>query len=1408
MDLTDKNFSPKKLPDRKKRLAKGCTTLMYSCQQGKSDDIVTELRIKPKSLYQRDKSNKSALHYCCGQLDLVAAASITTAAPDLLESADEDGLTPLHLAVIQGNTALVNLLIANKANVNAVDNEGHSVVHWAAVCGEVEALRALLAAGSDITITDLNGGSPLHYAAQMSNGSGYQSHSANLALEILEIFLQQPNVHVDVCDRDGRQPLLWAASAGAVKAVLMLVKAGARVESADKDGLTALHCAASRGHTECINVLINLCGAPVDLIDTNGCTALHYAVTLGHADATYMLLDLGADPNRQDRKGRTPAHCGCAKGQFETVKLLRDRKANLWLRNAKGDLPLHEAASSGRRELVLWLLDQRPKHVNTTSNDGRTILHIAASNDYSDMCKMLIDFGADINAIFRLPGNVVQTPLDCALNKGHRSTAKFLQLHGGLPANKLRLSGRNPNALNDQELVKPLPLTFSGEKKRPSNAAEQPNKATRSVWLYVDQSESDDDADAEIKPDEKYAEEASQGKSRSRKSCGCQYHYHHHYRHRCRFRSNSCERIEILQRDSGPDNTICRSKSNVEICLYHKKKPRIRRDAKSTSSEHSTSDEESAHSSEHCHRSYRRKRDSHRSKDRAKVVLGKESDVKEKEKEKTTLSMQMSQEKKENGKKDRQPASKDMRVESEKVAKTVQSTGSQDQLSQAMVKSPEKIGTADVVKVGSPSLENAAKKSIVTIADVHTPSDSQEAAVTSAQPEIAKVVSSESVGPKMHEAKESKEVEATQLPSDSQPLLPSDQKIPDEKKSSESSAAKPTEPSSVQEAKPEQSSVATISSPEKDAKEGKETMEVKDVKEGGQKTAEDAKQLKKAEQSTAKKDQALAIESAASAKKPPTEENKESKPSEKVIESKDSQSGDAKPSVQINDGSNQGEKETDTADDKNANVDASTSFQVLPSENQPSDNLNQELDDTGNLGPPKPPTETIRKTSFTVLKSDESIDDLLAGMDENQNKEVTNEAGEKTLTRPKSFKVLKSHDPSGEDIILHQSSDQEVGGDANFEDYLNRNLAYGGGKYSDSELVKSDGQFNGRRKKYKKRAKSVKQLTIVDGLSKDQDSGFEPSPRTLRSSQKNLTTRAIYTAGLNMPERPRVGDTIIDGRSISSRFDAQRKLGDKNACNMATVSQTLQRNIRRYYMEHKIFQHLLELKSLQIRSSKVNESLLVKRAVDDYHKSTMEIGSETGSTLRRYPYKEYTFKNFEIFLYEVLKSLQKNGSNNFQNISDVYLEAERRLSPDYSRCKKAIYCTSKTHRCLHAAHAYTGIPCAAYIPMMNHHTMPKYGFGKTSMGSFYLPKICTKGGGISGSGKCGSGNSSHNTVSLELSHGSQKQLITLPAEKLDNNKRYYVTFTLKENEQSKFNGGNANATTATPAPTTTADAKK
>lgn len=236
--------------------------------------------------------------------------------------------------------------------------------------------------------------------------------------------------------------------------------------------------------------------------------------------------------------------------------------------------------------------------------------------------------------------------------------------------------------------------------------------------------------------------------------------------------------------------------------------------------------------------------------------------------------------------------------------------------------------------------------------------------------------------------------------------------------------------------------------------------------------------------------------------------------------------------------------------DENTTNDASKSFQVLPNGKQQNENSNQELDNNGNLTISNPPNETIRKTSFTVLKDDESIEGLLAGMDENHIKLPNDDTNAKNLDRPKSFKVLRSHDVSGEDIILHQSSDQETGDNDMFNDYSSRNLGQSG-KYSDSELIKTEHQMNGRRKKYKKRVRSVKQFTIADKQSRDHDSGFEPSPRALKSSQKALT-RAIYSA--NMPEN------IVDGR----RFEQQRKIGDKNAANMTTVSQSIQRNIRRY----------------------------------------------------------------------------------------------------------------------------------------------------------------------------------------------------------------------------------------------------
>ena len=89
------------------------------------------IHLQPQILEEKDKSGKTAVHYCAENQNLNCIEQIISADPNLLNEADEEGYTPLHLAVISGNSLIVNFLISKGADVNAVDNEHHSAVHWA-----------------------------------------------------------------------------------------------------------------------------------------------------------------------------------------------------------------------------------------------------------------------------------------------------------------------------------------------------------------------------------------------------------------------------------------------------------------------------------------------------------------------------------------------------------------------------------------------------------------------------------------------------------------------------------------------------------------------------------------------------------------------------------------------------------------------------------------------------------------------------------------------------------------------------------------------------------------------------------------------------------------------------------------------------------------------------------------------------------------------------------------------------------------------------------------------------------------------------------------------------------------------------------------------------------------------------
>ncbi len=70
--------------------------------------------------------------------------------PALAVAKDTYGLTPLHEAARTGRMDIAELLLANKADVNAADNDGDTPLHQAAELGHKDVVALLLANKADV----------------------------------------------------------------------------------------------------------------------------------------------------------------------------------------------------------------------------------------------------------------------------------------------------------------------------------------------------------------------------------------------------------------------------------------------------------------------------------------------------------------------------------------------------------------------------------------------------------------------------------------------------------------------------------------------------------------------------------------------------------------------------------------------------------------------------------------------------------------------------------------------------------------------------------------------------------------------------------------------------------------------------------------------------------------------------------------------------------------------------------------------------------------------------------------------------------------------------------------------------------------------------------------------------------
>jgi uncharacterized protein len=230
--------------------------------------------------------------------------------------------------------------------------------------GDLAAVRALIKSGADVNATSGDGSTPLLWAANNSHDEIARALIAATAA-------------VDTPNDYGITPLLQASRTGDSAMVELLLRAGANPSKAHPEGETPLMAAARSGSVPAVRLLLAR-GVDVNAAEKfQQTTALMWAAGEGHIDVVDLLLEAGAEPNRQ-------AH---------VTSLTQRHNAD---HPTGGFTALMLAARSGNEALARRLI-ARGANVNLKNGDAASAAMIAIYNDRFDLAATLLELGSDAN---------------------------------------------------------------------------------------------------------------------------------------------------------------------------------------------------------------------------------------------------------------------------------------------------------------------------------------------------------------------------------------------------------------------------------------------------------------------------------------------------------------------------------------------------------------------------------------------------------------------------------------------------------------------------------------------------------------------------------------------------------------------------------------------------------------------------------------------------------------------------------------------------------------------------------------------------------------------------------------------------------------------------------------------------
>lgn len=312
---------------------------------------------------------------------------------------------PLRTAIANGNSAILSLLLDHGADANT-NFRGRTALQMAVESGHTDIVKMLL--DNEARVNDeLNGRRVLQIAIQR--------RQPDIVSQLLD-----RNAHIHITE-NSHTAFLAAVTEGRVEIVELLLDRDPDVARL-VNSPTILHIAVVHGHTEMAEMILT---HKAYIQTAEGIRARFLsAVRRGFLALVILFISQHSDANTTDEYGRTALYMAVDCEDTEMVKILVASKANV--NNGPfgetGRTVLQLAAERGLIDIVQHLLENGADvDAKSSKENGRTALEAAVEQGHLNIVKVLLDHNAQINAKPSQANG--RTVLGIAIANGHSHIA-------------------------------------------------------------------------------------------------------------------------------------------------------------------------------------------------------------------------------------------------------------------------------------------------------------------------------------------------------------------------------------------------------------------------------------------------------------------------------------------------------------------------------------------------------------------------------------------------------------------------------------------------------------------------------------------------------------------------------------------------------------------------------------------------------------------------------------------------------------------------------------------------------------------------------------------------------------------------------------------------------------------------